>query len=142
MKVARKSGSHAAAFGACLAMALLCMPVSAARAGLAPDSAEPGIDGAAMKVKPAKPPLEEIIVRGRRDEEAAKRAYHEEVFRKLDLIYGTKTERAAPRAAGFSPDAGGMGAAGASPIHERSSSTVAAIRNAPRSQASKAIRGE
>jgi hypothetical protein len=114
----------------------------AAQAGLAPDSAEQGVAGAAMKVKPAQPPIDEVIVRGKHDEDAAKKAYHEEVFRRLDLVYGAEKARAAASVAGFSPDNNGMGAAGATPIQERASSTLAAIRSAPRSEASKAVLGD
>lgn len=113
-----------------------------AQAALAPDNAEPGVAGAAMKVKPEQPNVEEIIVRGLRDREMEKQRYHEALFRELDLIYGAQKSRVTITAAGFVPDASGIGAAGASPIQDRPSATLAAMRGAPSLGVAKAVLGE
>jgi hypothetical protein len=122
-----------------LASGSLAWPVSAA---LAPDTPEQGVGGAAMKVKPEQPNVEEIIVRGLRDRALEKQRYHEMLFREHDLIYGAQKARVLIMAAGFVPDAGGIGAAGASPIQERASSAVAAMRSAPSLGVTKAVLGE
>jgi hypothetical protein len=108
---------------------------SLARAGLAPDSAEPGVAGAAMKTQPPAPPVEEIIVQGERDRAREKQIYHDMRFRELERIYAPRRARPPATVAGFIPGAGGMGAAGAAPIQDRPSATVMAIRSAGRPSA-------